>query len=156
MANTISAELKAQFFGQESDDPFLALVTLTHPSFTTLRFVNNSVDVVSRGNTFMAFPMKLKFPMDDGESGREFTIEFDNVSLALIEEIRSVTTQIGVTIELILGSMPNVVQMTQDELVVSSLTYNATRITARIIMDNFMNTEMTSEKYHPNSYRGIF
>lgn len=156
MPNNLSAELLAQIFAQESDDPYLALVTLSHPDLTTIRLVNNSVDIESRGNTFQAFPMKLKFPVDDGESAKEFTIEFDNVSLELIEEIRSVTTGISVTIEMILASMPDVVQYSQDELVIFSVNYNASRIVAKIILDNFLNTEMTSEKYAPNNFPGLF
>lgn len=156
MANSLSPELLAQLFSQESNDPFLTLVTLSHEDFDDIRLVNNNVDIVSRGLTFTAFPMKIRFPVDDGETARDFTIEFDNVSLLLIEEIRSVTTPISVKLEMILASMPNDVQIEQDELRIQNITYNASKVSAKIILDNFLNTEMTSERYGPTNFPGLF
>ena len=157
MSNALSPELLAQIFAQESDDPFLTLVTLSHESFDEdIRLVNNSENITSQGNVFLAFPMKIRFPVDDGETTRNFQIEFDNVSLDLIEEIRSVTTAIGVKIEMILASMPDVIQVSQSELSIQSLNYNKSRITANIILDNFLNTELTSEKYTPTNFPGLF
>lgn len=154
--NNLSPQLLSQIFAQESDDPFLTLVTLTHPSFTTIRLVNNTVDIESRGDTYMAFPMSVRFPVDDGETARDFTIQFDNVSLELIEEIRSVTDPISVKIELILASLPDDVQMEQDDLKIHQISYNATSIEAKIILDSFLTTQMTSETYGPTNFPGIF
>lgn len=156
VSNSLRPELLAQIFGQSSNDPFLTLVTLTHDSFDTIYLVNNTVDIVSRGHTYRAFPMTVRLPVDDGETARDFQIEFDNVSLELIEEIRGVTTQIGVKIEMILASMPNVVQMEQDDLLITSLSYSALRITASIILDSFLNVAMTSEQYNPDNFPGLF
>ncbi len=154
--NILSPEVLAQLFSQESNDPFLALVTLSHPSFTTLRLVNNSQNIVSRGNTYLAFPLKFRLPVDDGESAREVQMEFDNVGLELIDEIRSVTTPIDVKIELILASLPNAVQTSLEELKISNISYNSKVITAKLYMDGFLNVEMTSEKYNPSTYPGLF
>lgn len=142
-------------FGQNSDDPFLTLVTLQGQTFTA-RLVNNSVDITSRGNTFTAFPMKITLPVDDGQTARSFAIEFDNASLLLINSLRSVTGTIGVTIEMVLASMPDVVQFSFEDLIVTSVNYNASKISATIMMDNFLAVEMTSERYTPSGYPGLF
>lgn len=147
--------MKAQMFGQNSDDPFLTLVTLQGQTFTA-RLVNNSVDITSRGNTFTAFPMKITLPVDDGQTARSFAIEFDNASLLLINSLRSVTGTIGVTIEMVLASMPDVVQFSFEDLIVTSVNYNASKISATIMMDNFLAVEMTSERYTPSGYPGLF
>jgi len=157
MANTLSPELLAQLYAQNSDDPFLTLVTLSHPTFAEdVCLVNNSKNIISRGIEFLAFPMKIRFPMDDGESTRDFTIDFDNASLELIEEIRSVTDKIAIKIEMILASMPDVVQMVQEDLFIGSVSYNSQRITCKVVMDNFLNVELTSERYGPNNFPGLF
>ncbi len=153
--NDLSDELKAQIFAQESDDPFLTLVTLTHQTFQA-RLVNNSTDIISNGNTFVSFPMKIRTPVDDGETIRDFTIEFDNVSLDLIENLRSVTGDVAVQIDLILASIPDVIQMTHTDLLIRSVSYNAQRISAKIVLDNFLAVEMTSERYTPSLYPGMF
>ncbi len=156
MANPLSAELMAQIYGQESTDPLLTLVTLTHASFSAIRLVNNTADIISNGNTFTAFPMKIGMPRDDGETSREVAIEFDNINLDLISAIRTVTTQIDVTIELVLASIPDAVQMSFNELKISNVTYNKSRVTARLYLDAFLNTELSSEKYLPLNFPGLF
>lgn len=157
MANSLSPELLAQLFSQESNDPFLMLVTLSHDSFAQdIRLVNNTQNITSGGNVFQAFPMSIRLPVDDGETARSFTIEFDNVSLFLIEEIRQVTTQISVSIEMILASLPDDVQMAQADLVIQNISYNKQRVVAQIVLDNFLSTEVTSERYGPLNFPGLF
>lgn len=156
MANQLSPELLAQLFAQESDDPFLTLVTLTHEDFDTIRLVNNKVDIVSRGNTFKAFGFKVRLPTDDGESLRDYEFTIDNVTRELITATRSVTTPIGFKLEMILASMPDEVQISVEDLLLQNVNYNKNRLTAHVILDNILNTEMTSEKYMPGNFRGIF
>lgn len=159
MSNSLSPELLAQLYAQESNDPFLMLVTISHSSFSSsIRLVNNSENIVSRGQTFQAFPLKIRLPVDDGESNREVSIDFDNVSLALIDEIRSVSSEerIRVKLEMVLASLPNDVQMSLEELQILNVTYNKLRVSAKLGLDDFLNTELTCEKYNPSTYPGIF
>ena len=158
MANQLSPYMLSSILAVDgSSDPFLTLVTLSHSSFSSdILLVNNPEDIVSRGDTYIGFPMKIGFPADDGESAREFTIQFDNVSLELIDEIRSVTDSIGVKLELIFANFPDDVQISQEDLKIQSINYNSRVITARIVLDNFLNTEVTSERYSPGLYPGVF
>jgi hypothetical protein len=156
MSNPLSPQLLAQMLGQESSDPFLFLVTLSHSSFSTIRLVNDVDDFISNGNTFTAFPMQIGLPKDDGDSQRELTIEFDNINRDLITSIRSVTTEIDVKIEMVLASLPNDIQFEFSELKIQSLSYTKSRVVARLFMDSFLNTEMTSEKYTPTLFPGLF
>lgn len=156
MSNQVSAQLLAQLFGQVSNDPFLMLVTLSHSSFSTIRLVNNTVDITSRGQTYSAFPMEITLASDDGESAREVRITFDNVSLELIDELRSVTTSIDVKVEMALASTPNVIELSIEELKLRSITYNKNSVSAVLYMDSFLNTEMDAEKYLPSIYPGLF
>lgn len=155
--NNLSPNLLAQLFAQESNDPFLMLLTLSHPSFPApIYLVNNSVNVTSRSNVYLAFPFTFKLPVDDGETAREVQIEFDNVGLDLVEWIRSVTDPIDVKMELILASIPDDVQVSLEELKIGNINYNQRRISARLYLDNFLNTELTSERYYPSNFPGLF
>lgn len=157
MSNQLSPELLAQLYYQDSEDVFLTLLTLSHPSFVAdVRMVNNSVDIISRGNTFIAFPFKIRLPVDDGESAREVSIEFDNVSLEILDELRTVTTAIDVKIEMILASIPNDVQISIEELKIQNVSYNKHTVSARLFMDSFLTTELNAELYSPTLYPGIF
>lgn len=157
MPNTLSQELLAQLFSQESTDPFLTLVTLSHPDWDEdFRLVNNTEDVVSRGLTYLSFPVTLVLPVDDGETSPEISIEFDNVSLYLIGKLRSITSGVQAKLEMILHSLPDDVQITLDDLVLHSINYNKTKISAKLVLENLLNTKLTSEKYTPKNFPGVF
>lgn len=152
----LSTELREQLYGQTSGDPFLMLVSLTHDSFGEILFVNDVVDIVSNGKTYSAFPIEIVLSPDDGESTREVSMKFDNVSLEIIGELRTVTTPIAVTIDMVLASDPDTVQLNIGELKLKSITYTAQTISAVLYMDDFLSTEMASEKYTPKTFPGIF
>lgn len=157
MANDFSPELLAQLYASNSEDPLLTLFTLEHETFDApILLVNNGTEVISRGQTFSRFPVKLILPQDDGESERVVQITFDNVSLELLDEIRTVTTPIRLKLELVLASIPDEVQMAYEELKLVQVTYNPQTISAKIIPDDFLNTSLTSEKYTPSAYPGLF
>lgn len=155
--NTLSSALLSQLLSQESGDPFLTLITLEHPSFTSpIRLVNNVDAIVSRGNTYEPFPVKITLPVDDGETFQEVALQMDNVSLYLLDSIRSVTNQIQVTLEMVLASIPDVVQMSLSELKIGQVIYNAQTIQAKLYLDDFLMSSLTSEKYTPTNFSGIF
>lgn len=156
MGNNLSNQLLAEMFNQESDDPFLMLVTLSHPSFSTIYLVNDIVNQFSRGNEYEAFPMTIKLPTDDGESIREASIEFDNVSLELIDELRSVDSPMDINIEMVLASDLDTVQLAFTELKLKGIQYDRNKISAKLYMDSFFDVEMTSEKYSPTTFPGMF
>jgi hypothetical protein len=157
MSNNISSQLLAELYGQQSGDPLLMLVTLEHPSFgSPIYLVSNTENIVSRGNTHTAFPMEIRLPADDGESSREVSIEFDNVSLELIDELRSITSPIEAKVELVLASDPDTVQLAYEELKIRQVTYNKQRISAKLYLDSFLNVQLTSESYGPTNFPGLF
>lgn len=143
-------------FGQTSDDPFLMLVTLSHDSFGELYLVNNTSSIISNGVTYTAFPMKITLPADNGETMKNASISFDNVSLELINEFRTVTDPISARIDMVLASNPDNVEYTLNELKINDITYNAQTVNARLYLDDFLNTSMTSEKYGPTNFPGLF
>lgn len=156
---SLTPELIAQLFAQDSGDPFLTLLTLNHPSYVEpIRLVNNTEAIVSRGNTFQPFSFNFTLPKDDGETIKEITIDFDNVSLELIQIIRSTvgSSNITVKLEMILASLPNVVQSEIEELEILSVNYNRFIVSCKLGLGDFLNVQLTSEKYTPKNFRGLF
>jgi len=156
VSRALSNQMIQEIYSQESGDPFLALFTLSHPTFDTIYLVNNTEDIVSNGITFQAFPVNLVFPVDDGETVREVLLTLDNVSQLLIDELRSVTDYINVNINMVLASNPDNTEVELGELRIKTIEYNALRITARLYMDDLLNTELPNEKYTPSLYPGLF
>ncbi len=158
MSNQLSNQLIAQMFAQESGDPFLILVTLTHPDFAgPVRLVNNQEDIVSNGETFSAFPMEITLPIDDeSNSAREIQITFANTGLELVDELRGVQTPINVQLDMILASTPDIVEFSFQEFKLRQVSFNQFTIQGSLYMDDFLNTELTSENYSPSIYPGLY
>lgn len=155
---TLSNNAIGQLFAQSSDDPFLTLFTLDHPDWASpIYFVNNTESIVSNGNTFESFPVNITLPTDDGEAVKSSKITFDNVSRELVEQIRSTTdNSISVKLEMVLASAPDNVEIEIGEMKIVTIQYTAMKISATLTMDDFLNTEITGEKYTPSVYPGLF
>lgn len=157
MSRELSNTFLQELFKQESGDPFLALFRLSHPSFaSTIYLVNNTENITSNGIEYVSFPVNLQLPADDGETVREVLVTLDNVSQLLIDELRTVTDAIDVEIDMVLASAPDLVEVSLGELKIKNIEYNALQIKGRLYMDDFLNTEISSEKYTPSIYAGIF
>ena len=151
----LTPELLAQLYGQTSNDPFLMLVTIDYNG-TYLRFVNDIQDITSNGEVYQAFPMRITLPAEDGETDRTVKIVFDNVSLELIDEIRTATTPLPVQIDMILASNPDLVQISVTDLKIKNVQVDAQSIQASLFLDDVLNIEVPSEKYTPTTAPGIF
>lgn len=157
MSRELTDELLEQMLSQQSNDPLLTLVTISHSSIgTPYRFVNNTENIISRGNTFNAFSFIVGLPNDDGEVQKQVTIQIDNTTLELITALRSITEPLTADVEYILASDPDTVQFSIEDLEVRAMTYNQSVINLTLSLDDIMNTPLTSESYDPATYRGLF
>jgi len=156
MPRTLTQNTLTQFFLQESSDPFLLLITLSHPQFPTIRLVNNNEDVISRGNTFTALAMRITLQTNDGESIPQISIVLDNVPIELMDELRSTTTPANVLVEAILKSLPDVVEISIGDLLLSKINYSNRQITATLVLNDLFNQRIPGELYSPQFYPGMF
>ena len=154
----LSNNTLAQLFAQNSDDPFITLFTLESPDWgSPIYLVNNTESITSNGNVFLPFPVAITLPADDGETVKSTKITFDNVSRELIDEIRTATdNSISVKLQMVLASAPDVIEIEVGEMKIVSVQYDAQKISATLTMDDFLNIEVTSEKYTPSNYPGLF
>jgi len=153
----VSNTFKKQMFDPHSDDPFLLLLIMRHDSWATDQFlVNNNEDIVSNGNTFIGLPMTVKLPQEDGETVPTVQIEIDNVSIDLIDEIRSITSPIQAEVYGVLSSNPDIIETELKELEISNIEYNASKITATLVLNSFLSQNIPPENYSPSLFPGLF
>jgi len=154
---SFSSAFKIAVLEQNTDEVFLWLLTIQHQeSNTTFRLVNNLDDVVSRGETYMAFPFQFVLPEDDGETLPTIQISVDNVSLELIEIIRTYGTGITITSEIIMASAPDNVEYSIDDLSLVDATYNSQSITLTAQIQDLLNQRFPADDYLPRTFPGMF
>lgn len=154
---SFSDKLVQAALAPETGEVFLMLVTFYHESFDKpIRLVNNLEDIVSRGDNYVAFPFDLAMPPDDGETLPVVQITAQNATIELIDELRSIQSQMALRIELILASSPDYVEALIDDMRVASIQYDKQTIQMTCTVDDLLNTSFPSERYLPSNFPGLF
>ena len=139
-----------------TDVAFWFLLTITPNGQAPIRFVNNNVDVVSRGDTFLAYPFTLQLPTDDDQKVPTVTLTIDNVDRAIVESIRGQLQPPNVKIEVITSAYPDIVERTIDFLSLRSVDYNSLTITGSLEARGILNQRFPKESYTASVFPGIF
>jgi len=154
---TFSNAFKIACLEQNTDEVFLWLLTIEHAASETIfRLVNNLDDVVSNGNTYMAFPFQFILPEDDGETLPTIQINVDNVNLELIDMIRTYGNGISITSEIILASNPNNIEYSIDGLSLIDATYNSRSIILTAQIQDLLNQRFPADDFLPRTFPGMF
>lgn len=154
---TYSVNFIDAVLNQNTDQVFLFLVTLDHEDLSApIRVVNNVENISSRGYVYTAFPFDLILPQDDGDTLPQVIISLSNVDLSLVDEIRSLTGSLDVTLEIILASSPDTVEMSIDGMKTISIQYDAQKIEATCQVEDTLNLVFPNETYLPFNFPGLF
>lgn len=142
---------------QNTDQVFLWLLTITHEATgETHRLVSNIDDIVSRGETYMAFPFEFVLPSDDGETLPEIPIVIHYVSDELVALLRKHADGVVVLAEIILASAPDQPEYTIEDLVIKTVTYDAGQVTLTAKVEDLMSQRFPADDYLPRSFPGMF
>jgi hypothetical protein len=139
-----------------SEIVLLALLTFTLPGQPTLRVVNNTEDVVSRGETFTAYPFTLALPSDDSDKLPSLSIQISNVSQELVEYLRQLPEPPVVLLEIVSNVDFDVVEKSIGFLKLNSVNYDALVITLSMQLDNFLARRFPKEDYIPATFPALF
>ena len=141
----------------ETGDAFFLLITITHADITTpIRLVANNTDVVSNANTFLAYPMTMTLPVDDGDALPSMTVIVDNVDRLLMQAIRTLPNAPQFIIELVLSSAPDIVELVIPDMFVRRANYDAYQVTIELGIEDILNTGYPAHTYSPEYNPGLF
>lgn len=155
MARTLSAAALASMHAQETGEVWLVLLTITNPGITTIRVVNNTENIVSRGNTFIGFPFEIELPGQDPDSPSSARLRIDNVDKQIVEAVRSISTPPLVTIEVVLASQPDTVEIAYSNLTMRSVEYDVDSVRGELTFESIFSEPVTLTMT-PNRFPGLF
>ncbi len=166
---TISINFRESAYASETGRVPIMLITFSHADMLepiristdpTQRIVETDTVIaygtVSRGNTFVFLPLRLKLPDDTDSGPGEMQIELDNVDRAMTEAIRSIFSPINVKVEIVMDNAPNVVDLEWPEYVLTSIQYNATTITGTMLLENLVREPFPGLMFSPSTAPGVF
>lgn len=168
---TVSLNFRQAAYASETGRVIIALITIDHDDLPTpiristdptqrIEGLSTATDLVygtvSRGETYVFLPVRLRLPNDTDTGPGELTIEFDNVHRAYTETIRSIFTPPTVNVELVLDNALDTVEMQWPEFLMTNIKYDATTISATMVMETLQTEPFPSGTFTPSSFPGLF
>lgn len=157
MPRTLTTAARAALYSAETGEAVLILLTLAHADLPApIRVTSDSVETVSRGDTFLAFPFEISLPDDDDERPPEMRLTIDNVGREIVDAVRSITTPATVLMEIVLGSAPDTVEVAFPDFELVDVTMDALAVSGRLTLESFDIEPYPAGEMNPIDFPGLF
>ena len=152
---TISQTGLASMHAVSTAEVWLVLLTLSASGMQTIRVVNNNENVISGGNTFLAFPFEISLPSEDSDSPPRAYLRIDNVDRQIVAAVRALTVTPEVRIDVIRASAPDAPEITFTGLFLRNVQYDAGYVSGELTYDSIF-TEPVTFTMTPSRFPGLF
>jgi hypothetical protein len=159
MPRTLSPTVIEAMNAQSTGVAVLALVTITHSTFTTVRVVNNTENVTSNGDLFTALPFTVRLPADSEEYRPVMKVGVPNVSLDLMTELRSVAgsrEKIKVALSIVDHAAPDTLLAAWTDFEVENVNYTAESLTFDLTLKSYLAEPYPGGSFTPSDFPGLF
>jgi hypothetical protein len=157
MPRTVSAVARAALNAPQTDQVFLALLTIAHANLPTpIRVVNDMVNLTSRGDEYIAYPFNIDLPGESEDELPRVRLTIDNVDRQLVEAVRTLTTPPTITLEVVLASSPDTVEAGPFPFTLRSAEYDAFVVTGDLAFEDVLNEGFPAHSFTPNAFTGLF
>lgn len=153
----LTPQAASAIIARETEEVFLACLTLTHPDLDTIRIVNNTETVIRVVGSYQPYPFEAVLPEDTDAASPHVTIRIDNCDREVTRKLRDLEGVPKCTLEVILASSPNTVEVGPFEFAVLSAEYDALLISVQLgYEEDFLNQAVPSQIYSPTNSPGLF
>ena len=152
---SVTDAFRADAWSPESD-LYLVLLTIEHPDLDPpIHVVNNTVNVISNGITYVAFPFEIALPEspENGPPRAELTIS--NVSREIGQAIRQVSSPPAVSIQVIRQETPDVVEASHQNMKLTGVTYDVQQVSGQLVREDFVTEPYPATTYSPAEFKGL-
>lgn len=167
MSRTVSLAMRQAMNAEETGEVPIVLLTITHDdllqpirlsSDPTTRFSTDPVmyGTVSRGQQYLFVPFSAVLPDDKEEAAPQARIVIDNIDREMIAILRSTSTPAAVTLDIVLASSPDAVEVSYTGFDLVAAEYDAENITITLQMDAFVTEPFPCDSMNPSNLPGLF
>lgn len=155
---TYSTNARRNLLATSADEPMLELAEITHKDLAVpIRVVNDTIDIVVNGETFIACPFILSRPDDVDQQTPTAKIGVDNIGRELTQWLESSNGGKGAKLRMmaVMRSSPDVVEfdMTMD---LTGLSINNQTVDGNLGFQNTLMQPAVTKRYDPISSPGLF
>lgn len=153
----LSDALKQAAFLQDTDEVFLALLTIAHDDISpSIRVVNNTENITSNGNVFTAFPFDIQLPDAREQGVPRARLTIDNVSREIAQSIRAITTAATITIEIIRAADPDTIELTWAAMTLKNVKWDMFKMTGDLLFEAIEVEPFPAGQMSPANAPGLF
>ena len=157
MSRAVSDILRAAVNAQDTAEVYIILLTLDHPELDgPIRLTSDAVDTVSRGETFAAVPIDITLPDDTEDRPPTARLTVSAVDRTVVQAVRSINTSPSVTIEVVLASDPDRVEVRWPDLELRNVSYDAVVVSGEVTLQNFAQRAFPARRFDPATFPGLF
>jgi hypothetical protein len=140
---------------EHSSDVFLVLLTILATT-PPVRIVNNTENITSRGEEFIACPFAIAFPDSSDYTINDAQIQIDNVDVRIWAAARQVDDAPEVLLEVILASDPDEVLLATTGLKLREASATHAVISGKLLAETVWHAGFPAHDYDPLQNPGIF
>lgn len=158
MPRTLPTSVITAVNSQTTTNVFLVLLEISHSAVPTFYLVNNTENIVSGANTYIAFPFAVTLPPDDPELQVRARLTLSHVTseLNILRTLAGQRERVAFSLKVIEASAPTVILQSISGLVAASVSYNADAMDIDLTIDNFLTEPFPSATFSPSTFPGIF
>ena len=153
----LSSTALESMHAEETEIVWLVLLKIDHATFTDpVRLVNNTVDVASNGETYIAFPFEITLPGSTVEEIAPAEIILHDVVREVVPYLRSAQGDITVTVSVILADDPDHVEIGPMEMTLSEADWDQSTITVKLTVEDLLNSRYPPDIMDERTAPGLF
>ena len=156
MSRTLSSTALESTQAEDTDEVWLVLVTIEQADLTEpIRVVNNNEDITSGGDLFVAYAFEVELPGEQADTPGQGRLKIDNTDKVIVEAVRSINGVPTVTLEVVLASDPDTIEISYTGLRMRNIGYDVGFVTGDLVFDDVL-TEPVSVDITPSRFPGMF
>ncbi len=158
MARNLSQDARRNVNATSADEPLLELIEIVHKDLATpARFVNDTVDIVIGGHTFMACRFDLSLPDDKDEQVPAAKLAVDNIGRELTEWLEVSQGGAGATCRLMMALRSNPSNLEFDMTMdLTGLSITNFRVSGDLGFKNTLMQSAVTVRFDPSTSPGNF
>jgi hypothetical protein len=141
----------------ETEKVFLHLLTIETSGGAVLRFVDNTQDIVSRGDTFAAAGFTIILPEQTADGPRPCKLAIDNTDLAIFSTIKQAVGQtVSVTVCIVMADTPDVYERGPLKYRLRNVRATKEAIEGDVYDFYIADRKFPKDTYSPDDFEGMF
>lgn len=157
MPRDLSINAIVAIFEQETDEVFLVQLKIDHESLDgPIRLVHNTKNIISNGEEYFACAFRASFPASEAGTIPKCKITVDNVDRQIVQAVRSVSSDVTVTLSVVLASTPDTVEYGPLNMMLEKVTYDAFIVTGEVGPEDTLREPHPGGRITPANFPGVF